>query len=804
VRGTVLALALGPWLLPMIAQSGNSPMPVQVPASSPCATASVDRDGPGPARDLYCVEMSPTARAPRAAGLLELGRIPSPFGVAVTPDGHHRHDLTLWVAGLPEPAELGEYSTYVAWVTTPYLDPVVNLGPVAEGANHLGEVSFAKFLVLVTAETTADVSERRGPLVLRGLSPANRMETHDLLTLAPSAIFPGTDPAAVADPAGADRVDTSDREAGSGRSGSGGRADWVPPPMHPAVPMLPGVAGLRPAVTPLPLEVDDLADLPEARPRELVRLVDGGTLDLEARWVRRTVGERTLAMLGFNGQYPGPLIHVPEQATISVNFTNRTRFPTSVHWHGIRLDNRFDGVPGVTQAPVLLDETFRYRIHFPDPGIYWYHPHHREDVQQELGLYGNLMVASPRADYYNPVDREEALMLDDLLLGDEGLVPFGTETSNYALMGRFGNLFLVNGEPDWQMEAARGEVVRLFLTNVSNTRTFNLSLRRRDGTAAPLKVVGTDVSKLEREEWAGSVVIAPAERYIVEARLDAAGSWTLENRVQAVNHYYGNYLPEAATLGTIRVASGAAPGEEAAPASAGSADTPATAGAGAGGSARVEAPGSAARQTFDTLRSHPDVIADIDRYRERFDDPVDEELVLTLEAEGLPEPVEQVMQFDRVFFNPVEWSGTMPMMNWVSTGEEVRWILRDPATGAENLDIDWSFEVGDVVKIRLHNARDAFHAMQHPIHIHGQRFLVLEQNGVRSANLAWKDTVLLPVGSTTDILLEISNPGRWMVHCHIAEHLESGMKLVLEAEGEPAAELGRAGPGRDGHDETGH
>lgn len=121
----------------------------------------------------------------------------------------------------------------------------------------------------------------------------------------------------------------------------------------------------------------------------------------------------------------------------------------------------------------------------------------------------------------------------------------------------------------------------------------------------------------------------------------------------------------------------------------------------------------------------------------------------------------------------------MPMMNWIATPEEAKWILRDPATGNENMDIEWQFEVGDVVKVRLSNQREAFHAMQHPIHIHGQRFLVLEQNGVRNTNLVWKDTMLLPVGSTSDILLEITNPGRWMVHCHIAEHLESGMKMAF-------------------------
>jgi FtsP/CotA-like multicopper oxidase with cupredoxin domain len=186
---------------------------------------------------------------------------------------------------------------------------------------------------------------------------------------------------------------------------------------------------------------------------------------------------------------------------------------------------------------------------------------------------------------------------------------------------------------------------------------------------------------------------------------------------------------------------------------------------------------------FATLRTHDDVVADIDRYRHMFDAPPDHELLLTLRVDSLPMAIEQSMSLDWVYFNPVEWTGTMPVMNWATSGREVEWLLRDPRSGAENDAIDWDFRVGDVVKIRVTNDRAAFHAMQHPLHIHGQRFLVLEQDGVPNENMVWKDTVLLPTGSTTDILLELSNPGRWMVHCHIAEHLESGMKFVFDVEG---------------------
>jgi FtsP/CotA-like multicopper oxidase with cupredoxin domain len=141
-----------------------------------------------------------------------------------------------------------------------------------------------------------------------------------------------------------------------------------------------------------------------------------------------------------------------------------------------------------------------------------------------------------------------------------------------------------------------------------------------------------------------------------------------------------------------------------------------------------------------------------------------------------------VLRLDTAYVNPVEWSGTMPMMDWLSTGRDVEWVVRDLATGRENMDIDWRFRRGDVVKLRLVNDRHTLHAMQHPVHVHGQRFLVLATNGVANDALVWKDTVLVPAGSAVDVLLEVSNPGRWMLHCHVAEHLEAGMHMVFTVE----------------------
>ena len=124
----------------------------------------------------------------------------------------------------------------------------------------------------------------------------------------------------------------------------------------------------------------------------------------------------------------------------------------------------------------------------------------------------------------------------------------------------------------------------------------------------------------------------------------------------------------------------------------------------------------------------------------------------------------------------IEWEDDMVDVNRITTPANTRWKLIDRSTDAANHAIDWQFTVGDRVKIRLVNEMDSDHPMHHPFHIHGAgRFLVLARDGEPDPNLVWSDTVLVRTGETVDILLEVTNVGRWMAHCHIAEHHESGM-----------------------------
>ena len=250
-----------------------------------------------------------------------------------------------------------------------------------------------------------------------------------------------------------------------------------------------------------------------------------------------------------------------------------------------------------------------------------------------------------------------------------------------------------------------------------------------------------------RETWVESVVIAPAERYIVQVRFSAGGEVPLINRVRGLDHLFGRFISLTDTLGLVKVSADSAVPE--------------------------------LGRSFRVLRTDLAAQADIAHYRQYFDRPIDHTLVLTLETHDLPFVTRQLMQLDSAFFAPVEWGGTMPNMNWASTTNQVRWVLRDPATGKENMDIGWTFQRGDVIKLRLVNERRTLHGMQHPIHIHGQRFLILAVNGVPNEDLVWKDTVLVPSGAAVDILADLSNPGRWMLHCHVAEHLAAQMMTVF-------------------------
>src|SRR3954464_4797415 len=227
---------------------------------------------------------------------------------------------------------------------------------------------------------------------------------------------------------------------------------------------------------------------------ELAELSDGDEFELRIAPVTKELEGETVRMLAYNGSIPGPTLKVRQGSEIVVNVVNEGDLEATVHWHGIRVENRYDGTHE-TQKPMAVGEAFTYRLQFPDPGLYWYHPHIRQDYGQEMGLYGNILVVPAEADYWPPAHRELLLTLDDVLIEDGKIAPFSREETTFAAMGRYGNVLLVGGETEPSFPVQLGEVVRLYLTNTANTRVFNVAL-----PGAKLKVVGGDSGRVAREE----------------------------------------------------------------------------------------------------------------------------------------------------------------------------------------------------------------------------------------------------------------------------------------------------------------
>jgi len=397
-------------------------------------------------------------------------------------------------------------------------------------------------------------------------------------------------------------------------------------------------------------------------------------VDLEAAPAMVDIGTgRPLAVWAYNGSVP---------------------VPTTIHWHGMRVPNPMDGVPGVTQAPVEPGKTFVYEFTPKDAGTFWFHPHLRSSEQVERGLYGVVVVEDRNP---SPYSRDLVWVLDDWLLTGDGRIqePFNTR-HDLAHDGRWGNLVTVSGRALPTEQVRPGERIRVRLVNAANGRVFAPDLSRFEGHAiafdgmiasAPLPLVGLELAPGNRVDLDLIVPASAAGRDIV-----------------VVDRFTRSSIP----LVTLAV-----------------------------GTDAVVTPdfASLARGMVPEWTGADALAPDL-------------EIALAARAGG-PYGIEWTLN-DRV--------------------------MRHEDAGAHDHGDDYHLERARFAKVRFVNASSRLH----PMHVHGLFFKVLARDGRPLDERHWRDTVLVRPRETVDIGLVPLDIGRWMLHCHILEHAESGMMTLID------------------------
>lgn len=440
---------------------------------------------------------------------------------------------------------------------------------------------------------------------------------------------------------------------------------------------------------------------------------------------------RALNVWAYNGQVPGPMIRVRVGDTLRVNFKNELPQPTTVHWHGIRLPNGMDGVPGVTQPAIPPGGSFVYEFTARDPGTFWYHPHVRGSEQLGRGLYGVLIVEEAQP----APEREILWVLDDFRLDDTGQIDQRFITrGDLAHDGRWGNAITVNGRLAPQFDLAPGERVRLRILNAANGRVF-----RPDFSAFDAEVIAFDGLSTARPLSTEGLVLAPGNR----VDLDLVAPTEAGQPIQVVDRF----TRRVNLLATMRVG----PAVEVANARS-LADSESVSSA--------ETEGKAATERVAATQPIPNSpLGANDRATAA------KGFVPTWKgAETLPVDLEFRLNASRGGPYGIQW-----MIN-----EQVM-IHDDDSPMSEWHEPPYNMKRGRWTKMRFTNES----ARLHPMHLHGQFFKVVARNGLPVDEEHWRDTVLVGPRETVDVGLVPTEPGNWMLHCHIMEHQDAGMMTLV-------------------------
>ena len=398
-------------------------------------------------------------------------------------------------------------------------------------------------------------------------------------------------------------------------------------------------------------------------------------------------------VLAFNGQTPAPVIRAKQGQPVRIEFTNKLAEPTTIHWHGLRIPIEMDGVPFLSQKPVMPGETFVYEFTPPDAGTFWYHPHMNSTEQLGRGLVGALIVEETvRPDF----DIDDVLILKHWHLDKKGGWKTLSRPRYAARMGTPGEWGTANGQHNPLRHYRPGSRVRLRLANVDNTMTYRLQLK---GVSA--QVIAIDGNPVREPFPLTDHNMGPGMRLdlaFVMPQAEQAKKITLQYQLGQFGFPLAQILPTD------------------------------------------EAPLPA--QPMPQLALNPIPVPDLEQAQT---------LPFVFEWEGAISPVGADGKSDQTFWliNRRPWQGMGP-------GN-----IPEPVA---------QLELGKSYIFDLRN-NTQYH---HPIHLHGHTFLVLELDG-KPVMPFHTDTVLLGKNGRAKAAFVADNPGRWMYHCHVIEHMKTGL-----------------------------
>ena len=407
-------------------------------------------------------------------------------------------------------------------------------------------------------------------------------------------------------------------------------------------------------------------------------------------------------VMHFNQSIPGPVLRLPRGQESVIRFENSLDETSSVHWHGLRIANAMDGVPGMTQAAVEPGESFEYRLTPPDAGSYWYHSHQRSWAQLALGLAGVLIVEE---DNPPPVDQDLVFAIDDWRLDDDMQIDRKSlgAMRDWAHGGRMGNVITVNGETKKTFHVARGERIRLRLLNIANARVMNLLFNE-----PAISVIAIDGQPVEPfTPVGGKIQLAPGQRS--DLMIDMSSDPGQRSLIEVV---IGEYTYEVASFVYDQ-------------------------------KVRREQPLATAMR----LEPNP------------------------LQSKRLPNEFLHVPMV-------IEGGAMGGMRSAIYQGQEmgVRELVKNQKiwaiNGTAGLPEKPLFRVKRGTAVSLDVAND--NSWPHAMHLHGHHFIYHKTPGI------WRDTALFARGEQGTMRFIADNPGKWLIHCHMVEHMAGGMVTWFE------------------------